>query len=67
MKPRIKVLALTEEGYEEEVYLSLKALEQESKEAYTTPTGKEKVTVDKYRYNLPAILWQNTIGKTWKK
>lgn len=63
MKPRIKVLALTEEGYEEEVYLSKSALKDESKEAYTSPTGKEKVKVKTYRYNLPSILWQNTIGK----
>lgn len=62
MKPRIPVTALTEEGYEEEVYLSESALKAESKIAYTSPTGKEKVKVKTFRYNLPSILWQNTIG-----
>jgi len=59
MKPRIKVEALTEDGYVEDVYLSETAIKKESKDAYTTPTGKEKVKVDKYRYNLPSIEWQN--------
>lgn len=59
MKPRIPVLALTEEGYEETVYLSETALKQESKEAYASPTGKEKVKIDRYRINLPSVQWLN--------
>ena len=57
MKPRIPVLALTKEGYEDEVYLGKRDLEKESKIAYTTPTGKETVEVETYRINLPSVQW----------
>lgn len=57
LRQRVKVLALTKEGYEDEVYLSREALEKESKIAYTTPTGKETVEVDTYRINLPSVQW----------
>ena len=57
MKPRIPVLALTKEGYEEEVFLGRRDLNNESKIAFTTKYGKETVEVDKYRINLPSVQW----------